>query len=121
MAASLLAGGVLGVGKATALGTGTLTFTSGELSGTATATVANSISLSSGSTTTFAAAPGTTLNLTGGVDFLGNDTVDIGAPGENGEILWSSTPAGQATDTFDVLDGTLTAANTELEVYTKRH
>ena len=111
-----LAGGVLGVGKATALGTGTLAFSGGELLGTATTAFANAINLSSGSTTTFAAAPGTTLNLTGGVDFLGNDTVDIGAPGENGEILWSSIPAGQATDTFDVLDGTLTAANTELEV-----
>jgi hypothetical protein len=110
----LLAGGELGIGKGTALGTGTLTVTSGELLGTATATVANSITLSAGSTTTFAAAPGTTLNLTGGVDFIGNNTVDIGAPGENGEVLWSSAPSGNTTDTFDVLDGTLTAANSEL-------
>jgi hypothetical protein len=109
-----LAGGVLGIGKGAALGTGTLTVTSGELLGTATATVANSIALSAGSTTTFAAAPGTTLNLTGGVDFVGNDTVDIGGPGENGEVLWSSSPSGDTTDTFDVLDGTLTAANSEL-------
>jgi autotransporter-associated beta strand protein len=110
-----LAAGTLAIGNGGALGGGTLTFTGGELLGTATETFADPLNLSlSGSTTTFAAAHGTTLDLTGGVTFAGN-TVDIGAPGQDGDIIWSGVPFGSATDTFDVLDGTLTAGNSELE------
>jgi len=112
-----LSAGTLAIGNGSALGAGTLTFTGGALLGTTSETFANAIDLStSGSTTTFAAAPGTTLKLSGGVDFAGDNTVDIGAPGENGDVLWSSSPSGIATDTFDVLDGTLTAGNSNLDV-----
>jgi autotransporter-associated beta strand protein len=111
-----LSAGTLAIGKAGALGTGALAFTNGELLGTATETFANAINLStSGSTTTFAAATGTTLDVTGAITFAGNNFVDIGAPGQDGEVLWGASPNGSPTgDTFDVLDGTLTAANSNL-------
>jgi autotransporter-associated beta strand protein len=113
-----LSAGTLAIGNASALGTGTLTFTSGELLGTTSETFANAIDLStSGSTTTLAAAPGTTLTLTGGFTFAGNNTVQIGAPGQDGDVVWKGGPTGTATgDKFDVLDGTLTAGNLNLEI-----
>jgi FG-GAP-like repeat len=111
-----LSGGTLAIGKGGALGTGSLSFTGGELLGTATETFADPINLSTpGSTTTLAAATGTTLDLTGQITFDGNNVVDIGAPGQDGEVLWGGTPNGTSTgDTFDLLDGTLTAANSNL-------
>jgi hypothetical protein len=57
-------------------------------SGAASATFANTISLSaSGATATIAAAPGATLSLTGALTLAGANTIDIGAPGQNGDIL----------------------------------
>ena len=108
----------IAIGNGAALGTGTLTFTNGDLLGTATETFANAINLStSGSTTTFAAATGTTLHVTGGITYAGDNFVDIGAPGQDGEVLWGASPAGNNVgDTFDVLDGTLTAANSNLGI-----
>ena len=113
-----LSAGTLAIGKGGALGTGALTFTGGELLGTATETLANAINLStSGSTTTFAAATGTTLDVSGLITYAGGNAVDIGAPGQNGEVLWGASPGGNNVgDTFDVLDGTLTAANSNLGV-----
>ena len=95
-----------------------LTAANGELLGTATETFANAINLStSGSTTTFAAATGTTLDVTGAITYAGDNFVDIGAPGQDGEVLWGASPLGSNVgDTFDVLDGTLTAANSDLGV-----
>ena len=113
-----LSAGTLAIGNGAALGTGTLTVTNGELLGTATETFANAINLStSGSTTTFAAATGTTLDVTGAITYAGDNFVDIGAPGQDGEVLWGASPLGSNVgDTFDVLDGTLTAANSDLGV-----
>ncbi|MGH6796860.1 MAG: autotransporter-associated beta strand repeat-containing protein [Roseiarcus sp.] len=92
-----LSAGTLAIGNGAALGTGTLTFANGELLATATATFANVLNLSaSGSTTTFAAAHGATLTMTGGVTFAGGNTIDIGAPGQDGEVVWSGSPAGTA-------------------------
>ncbi len=118
-----LSAGTLAIGKGAALGTGILTAANGELLGTATETFANAINLStSGSTTTFAAATGTTLDVTGAITYVGDNFVDIGAPGQDGEVLWGASPLGSNVgDTFDVLDGTLTAANSDLASHTKRH
>ena len=106
------------VWRSGALGTGALAFTNGELLGTATQTFANAINLStSGSTTTVAAVTGTTLAVTGAITFGGDNFVDIGAPGRDGEVLWGGSPLGNNVgDTFDVLDGTLTAANSNLGI-----
>jgi autotransporter-associated beta strand protein len=111
-----LSAGTLAIGNGGALGTGALTFTGGELLGTATETFAGAINPSTlGSTTTFAAATGTTLDVTGAITFAGNNFIDFGAPGQDGEVLWGSSPNASPTgDTFDVLDGTLTAANSNL-------
>jgi fibronectin-binding autotransporter adhesin len=111
-----LSGGTLAIGNGGALGTGALTFTGGELLGTASETFANAINLStSGSTTTVAAATGTTLDVTGDITYAGDNFVDIGAPGQDGNVLWGASPLGSNVgDTFDVLDGTLTAANGNL-------
>ena len=111
-----LAAGTLAIGNGGALGTGALTFASGELLATATATVANGINLStSGSTTTIVAAPDTTLTLSGALKLAGNNTVDLGAPGQDGKIVWKSAPVGTPTgDEVDVLGGTLTAGGSQL-------
>ncbi len=75
--------------------------------GTAIETLANAINLStSGSTTTSAAATGTTLDVSGLITYAGGNAVDIGAPGQNGEVLWGASPGGNNVgDTFDVLTG----------------
>jgi autotransporter-associated beta strand protein len=111
-----LAAGTLAIGNASALGAEILSFTGGELLATATETFANPINVStSGSTTTFAAATGAPFGVTGEVDFAGNNIVDIGAPGEDGDVLWGGSPSGSNVgDAFDVLDGTLTATNSNL-------
>ena len=112
-----ISAGTLAIGDGGALGTGTLSVANGELLGTASATVANPITLSApGGAATFAAAPGTTLTLTGALTLAGENAIDIGTPGEDGDILWESTPVGALSgDTFDVLDGTVTAGSPDLE------
>ena len=61
-----LAAGTLAIGNGGALGTGALTVTNGELLGTASETLANALTFSTfGDSATFAAAPSTTLTLTG--------------------------------------------------------
>jgi autotransporter-associated beta strand protein len=112
---TLLSAGALAIGNGAALGTGALNFSNGELLGTATETFANQIDLSASSaTTTIAAAHGTTLKLTGAIVFAGTNFVDIGAPGQDGEVLWGGLPTGSGGDIFDVRDGVLTAANGNL-------
>ncbi len=100
---TFLSAGALAIGNGAALGAGTLTFGAGEFLGTATETFANQIDLSApGSTTTFAAAHGTTLKLTGAVTFTGSNIVDIEVPqrdraGPLGKFARRNSPAG---DTF---------------------
>ena len=72
-----------------------LTVTNGELLGTASETLANALTFSTfGNSATFAAAPNTTLTLTGASTLAGNNTLDIGAPRQDGDILWKSTLGG---------------------------
>ena len=111
-----ISAGALAIGTGAALGAGTLTLAGGELLGTATETLANAIAFSpSGRTTTLAAATGTTLTMTGDVSVAADDTIDVGAPGQDGQIVWSGMPVGIGSENrFDVLGGLLTAGNAGL-------
>jgi autotransporter-associated beta strand protein len=115
---TILSAGTLAIGNGAALGTGALNFSNGELLGTATETFADAINLpGSSATTTIAAAHGTTLKLTGMVTFAGSNIVDIGGPGQDGDVLWGSLANGIPTgDVFDVRDGTLTSGTFDLGV-----
>jgi autotransporter-associated beta strand protein len=111
-----LSAGTLAIGNSGALGTGALTLMSGELLGNVSETLANKVNLSNSGSTTLAAAPNTTLVLTGALTLGGNDTIDIDAPGQDGKIVWESTPGGDTTgDKLDVLAGTLTAGSSGLD------
>ncbi|MBV9906375.1 MAG: autotransporter-associated beta strand repeat-containing protein, partial [Hyphomicrobiales bacterium] len=111
-----LAAGTLAIGNSAALGTGALTVTKGELLGTVSETLANNIVFSTaGSAVTFAAMPNTTLTLTGALTLAGNDTIDIGASGQAGKIIWESAPGNAETgDKLDVLGGVLAAGGSQL-------
>jgi hypothetical protein len=115
---TILSSGTLAIGNGGALGSGNLATLAGELLGTATETFANQIVESGGSTgtTTFAAAHGTTLTLTGVVYLEINEfPVTIGAPGQDGKIVWAGAPGiVEAGPVFDVRAGTLAAANSNL-------
>jgi autotransporter-associated beta strand protein len=113
---TMLSGGTLAIGNGGALGTGTLNFTNGEFLGTATETFGDAISLSADSTTTFAVAHGTTLKLTGGMTAAGSNTIDIGAPGQDGDVVWGASGLLVVTtgDVLDVRAGVLTAGSASL-------
>ena len=83
-----LAGGVLAFGNGGALGAGQVSVSGGELLGTANETLANGISLSG--TPTTAAAHGTALTETGFVNIAGNSTLNFGALGQDGVVIWNS-------------------------------
>src|SRR5271156_3903862 len=74
-----LYGGVLEVGSGAALGTAGILAYGGELLGTTTEPVANNISFDGPST--FAAASGTTLTLSGTSSIRSPATITIGGPG----------------------------------------
>ena len=108
-----LTGGVLAVGNSGALGGGTIAMSGGELLGTANETLANQLSFSG--TSTIAAAHGTTLNETGFGSIGTSSTLNFGAPGEDGVIVWK--PAGYSLSspyTLNVVAGTLKAGSTFL-------
>jgi FG-GAP-like repeat len=106
-------GGTLAIGNGAALGTGRIYLTGGELLGTASETLINELSISG--TTTIAAAHGTTLNETGFIDLSANSTLNFGAVGQDGVVVWK--PSGYSISTpftFNVVAGTLKAANSFL-------
>jgi autotransporter-associated beta strand protein len=107
--------GTLAVGSTGALGTAALNFTDGELLGTANAALGNPINPTFGSPATFAAVDGATLTLSGPVSFTGANSVNIGAPGQDGDVCWSGSADGAGGgDLLNVLDGTLTPGNSDL-------
>jgi hypothetical protein len=81
-------GGVLEIGSGAALGTVGILAYGGEFLGTTTETVANDISFDGPST--FAAASGTTLTLSGNSSIYSPAMITIGAPGDTGTVVWSS-------------------------------
>ena len=108
-----LAGGMLAIGNGSALGAGTVSMSGGELLGTANETLGNALVFSG--TSTIAAAHGTTLNKTGFGSIGTSSTLNFGAPGEDGVIVWK--PAGYSLSspyTLNVVAGTLKAGSTFL-------
>jgi autotransporter-associated beta strand protein len=82
-------GGVLAFGNAGALGAGTVTMLGGELLATANETLSNALSFFPASSSTIAAAHGTTLNETASnIDIGPGATLDFGALGEDGVVIW---------------------------------
>ena len=108
-----ISAGTLGIGNAAALGTGTVSLTGGELLGTATETLTNALTFSGSST--IAAAHGTTLTENASsMTFIGGSTVNFGAPGQDGTILWHTTlnaTFGTPLPAIDIQGGTLKGAD----------
>ena len=103
-----VAGGVIAFGNGAALGTGTVTESGGKLLAAASETLSNALNLSGASTT--AAAHGTTLTETGFASVAANSTLNFGALGQDGVVVWN--PGGYsitAPFTFNVVAGTLKA------------
>jgi hypothetical protein len=102
----------LALGASGALGTGVVTVNGGELLGTANATFANALDLTGN--VTIAAANGTTLNEnSSGYQLAANATLNFGAPGEGGAILWH-TGAGSVVPSLggiNIQAGTLKGAD----------
>jgi hypothetical protein len=102
----------LAIGNSGALGTGVVTVNGGELLGTANATFANALDLSGN--VTMAAANGTTLNENASsYQFAANMTLNFGARGEGGTILWH-TGVGSAVPPLgdiNIQAGTLVGAD----------
>jgi autotransporter-associated beta strand protein len=110
---SILAG-TLAIGNGGALGTGTVTQEGGELLATANETLTNALSLSG--TSTIAAAHGKTLTETGLTSISPNSTLNFGAAGQDGVVVWHPTETETRTPfTFNVVAGTLKAASTLLD------
>ena len=87
---TFLSNGALAIGNGGALGSGALSQSGGELLATANETLTNMMTVSG--TATIAAAHGTTLtekptnfNLSGGA------TLNFGAPGQDGTVIWDPT------------------------------
>jgi autotransporter-associated beta strand protein len=89
MGSVTLAGGTLAVGNAGALGTSTVTQSGGELLGTANETLTNIFAWSGSST--IAAAHGTTLIQKGADAIAAGSTLNFGAPGQDGTVVWGVT------------------------------
>ena len=86
-----ISAGVLAIGSADALGTGAITMSGGELLGTADETIVDPLSFSG--TSTIAAAHGTTLaEDASNYSIAANTILNIGAPGQDGTILWHTNP-----------------------------
>ncbi len=107
-----IAGGTLAFGNAGALGAGAVSLSGGELLATASETLTNELEFSGSAT--IAAAHGTTLNENAsGVDVAGNSTLNFGALGEDGTILWHSNGGGISSPfpVINVQAGTLKGAD----------
>jgi fibronectin-binding autotransporter adhesin len=114
-AGTIISAGVLAIGAAGALGTGAIILSGGELLTTTNATIANALNFSA--TSTIAAVHGTTLNEDASAyDVSANAIVNIGAPGEDGTILWHTNAGASATGPIPIVvqAGTLKAADGNL-------
>jgi fibronectin-binding autotransporter adhesin len=84
-----ISAGTVAIGNGHALGTGTVSQSGGELLATANVTLTNSLALSDA---TFAAAHGTTLTeKASSFSVLGDSTLNFGAPGQDGTVVWAAT------------------------------
>jgi FG-GAP-like repeat len=87
---TMLSNGTLAIGNGGALGTGRVTQSDGELLATANETLTNALSLSG--TSTIAAAHGKMLTeKASGYSVAGGSTLNFGAPGQDGTVLWDAT------------------------------
>jgi hypothetical protein len=103
-------GGTLAFGNGGALGAGPVALSGGELLGSADETLSNELILSG--TSTIAAADGTTLTETGFTSFGANSTLNFGALGQDGVIIWNQGTASiNAPVTLNVVAGTLKAGS----------
>ena len=108
-----LSGGVLAFGNGAALGAGIVSMSGGELLGAANETLNNTLIFSG--TSTIAAAHGTTLNETGVFGIGSNSTLNFGALGQDGVIIWNPRNSDVGIPfTFNVVAGTLKAASAAL-------
>jgi autotransporter-associated beta strand protein len=111
---TFISAGTLAIGNGAALGTGTVTDGSAELLATANETVTNDLVLSGSST--IAAAHGKTLNEDSSFYTIdANSTLNFGAPGDDGTILWHTGNASinLPDPVIDVQAGTLKGADSE--------
>jgi hypothetical protein len=101
---------VLSLGNAAALGTSIVSISGG---GAANETLNNTLTFSG--TSTIAAAHGTTLDETGVFAIGSNSTLNFGAAGEDGVVIWDpgNSEIGLPS-TFNVVAGTLEAASGQL-------
>ena len=84
-----ITGGVLAFGNTGALGAGTVSMLGGELLATTNETLSNALSFFPAGSSTIAAAHGTTLNETASnIDIGPGATLDFGALGEDGVVIW---------------------------------
>ena len=108
-----LAGGTLAIGNGSALGAGTVSLSGGELLATANETLKNALSFSGSST--IAAAHGTTLTENASsLSIAANSTLNFGALGEDGTILWhvpEGTTFASPLPAINVQAGTLKGAD----------
>ena len=89
---TILSAGTLAIGNGGALGAGTLSLSGGELLATANETLPNMLVLSESST--IAAAHGTTLTeKSSGVSVAAGSTLNFGALGQDGTIVWDAAPS----------------------------
>jgi hypothetical protein len=106
-------GGVVEVGNSGALGAGTVSLSGGELLATANVSLANSVNFSG--TSTIAAANGTTLKETGTVNTGFNSTLNFGALGQDGVVIWAADNETLGLPiTVNVVAGTLKTASSSL-------
>jgi autotransporter-associated beta strand protein len=108
-----VAGGTLAFGNGGALGAGTITLSGGELLASANETLTNALSFSGSST--IAAAHGTTLaENASSINIAASSTLNFGALGEDGTILWhtpGSINFGSPLPVINVQAGTLKGAD----------
>jgi autotransporter-associated beta strand protein len=117
MGSVVQSGGVIAFSNGGALGTGLVSMTGGELLATANVTLGNKLSFSG--PVTIAATHGTTLNEESTTYTIGrNTTLNIGAQGQDGTVLWgtSNTSSVLSTTILNVQAGTLKAADGQLSL-----
>jgi autotransporter-associated beta strand protein len=111
-----ISAGVLAIGAADAAGTGAISLAGGELLTTANEVISDPLDFSG--TSTIAAAHGTTLNEEASSDvFTANAVLNIGAPGEDGTILWHTNELGGVrASAIDIQAGTLKSGDGQLSL-----
>jgi fibronectin-binding autotransporter adhesin len=108
-----ISAGTVAIGNGGALGTGTLSQSGGELLATTNETLTNALFLSGA---TFAAAHGKTLiEKASSFSVLGNSTLNFGAPGQDGTVIWAATGGNISSPlpAINVEAGTLKGGNNQ--------